>query len=148
MARALDFFAEEAIDRARRYHRPLYWAFLLDVAMGLAVLFVLALTSGGDWTYRRLGGLPWWGRALAFSALIATIVFVVRLPLSLWRGYAHERLWGFSTQTLPGWLTDRLKALAVSLLLTSGVLLGFVALARALPTAWPAVTAAAGALLV
>src|ERR671938_785356 len=143
-----ELFSVEQVERARRYHRPLYVALLLDVTLGLAVLSVLAFTRAGDRLYGAVDSLPWWGRALAFPALAVGVSTLVRLPLSFWRGFLRERRWGFSTQTARGWLLDRAKGLVVALVLTSGALLGLAGLARWLPRTWPLVAAPAAALLV
>src|SRR5436309_5734206 len=104
-----ELFSVEQVERARRYHRPLYLALLLDVTLGLAVLSVAAFTAAGDRVYGAVDDLPWWGRALAFPALVLGISTLVRLPLSFWRGHVHERRWGFSTQSARSWLLDRAK---------------------------------------
>src|SRR2546421_12911357 len=120
-----DLFSVEQVERARRYHRPLYLALLLDVTLGLAVLSVLA-----------------------FSGLVLSVSMLVRLPLSFWRGYLHERSWELSTQSVRGWSLDRLKGFAVGVVLTSGAVLGLVALARWSPSAWPLIAAPAAAVVV
>src|ERR671935_1043171 len=112
-----ELFSVEQVERARRYHRPLYVALLLDVTLGLAVLSVLAFTRIGSWLYDAVPGS-------AFPALVVAVSTAVRLPLSFWRGHVRERRWGFSTQSAGGWLADRLKSLAVALVLTSGAVLG------------------------
>jgi STE24 endopeptidase len=141
-------FTPEEIERARRYHRPLYAAFVADLLLGFAVLGVLSFSPLGNWLYRPLSGLAWWEAGLAFPAMVIAASTVVDLPLSFWRSYLHEKEWGFSTQRITGWLLDRAKGLVIGLTLTSGMLLAFVALARAFPTWWPAVTAPAAAVLV
>jgi STE24 endopeptidase len=73
---------------------------------------------------------------------------VVRLPLSFWRGYAHEHRFGLSTQTVRGWLADRAKSVAVGAALTSVAMLGLVGLARAFPRWWPVAAALGGCALV
>ena len=143
---AHDAFTPEQVDRARRYHRPLYRTFLLDVVFGFGTLAVLAFSGWGDALYRVLRSLPWWARTAAFTGLTVTISSLVRMPLSFWRGYVHEKKWGFSTQSARGWLTDRLKGLAVGVVLSSVMILGFVTLARWFPRSWAFVTAIAGAL--
>ncbi|MDP8957281.1 MAG: M48 family metallopeptidase [Actinomycetota bacterium] len=140
-----DAFTPEQVDRARRYHRPMYRTFLLDAILGFGTLSVLAFSGWGDALYGTLRPLPWWLRTVAFTGLIVTISAIVRLPLSFWRGYLHEKEWGFSTQTVKGWLADRLKALGVGVVLSSLMILGFVALARWFPRSWPLVTALAAA---
>jgi len=141
-------FRPDEVERARRYHRPLYVALLLDAMLGLAVLSALAFTRVGSWLDAVVDELPWWGRALAFPPLVLGILMLVRLPLSFWRGHVRERRWGFSTQTARSWLLDRAKSFAVGAVLSAVAVLGFVALARALPGAWPAAAAPGAALLV
>src|SRR5205823_7439390 len=58
---------------ARRYHRPLYLLLAPDLALDLAVLALLAFGPPGDWVARLLGSLPFWGRALAWPAIVVTI---------------------------------------------------------------------------
>ena len=144
----LEEFTPAQVDRARRYHRPLYAAALVDLAVSLGVLGVLAFGSPGERVDRAMHALPWWGRALALSLIVVAVPFVIRLPLSFWRGYVREKAWGFSTQKLPGWVADRLKGLAVGAILTAMAMVGFVGLARVLPRAWPLAVAPAGAALV
>jgi len=143
-----ELFSVEQVERARRYHRPLYLALLLDVTLGLAVLSVLAFTRAGAWLYSAVDELPWCGRALAFPGLVLSVSTLVRLPLSFWRGYLHERSWELSTQSVRGWLLDRLKGFVVGVVLTSGAVLGLVALARWSPSAWPLIAAPAAAVVV
>ena len=140
----LRFFPAEAVERARRYHRPLYWAAATDVALELALLAVLAWTQAGD--ALDPGSLPWWARTVLYAAIIVAVSAVVHTPLAFWRGYLRERRWGFSTQRAGGWAGDRIKATGANVVLTSVLLLGLVALARALPGWWVVPTAAGAAL--
>ncbi|HEX6702662.1 MAG TPA: M48 family metalloprotease [Gaiellaceae bacterium] len=139
-------FTDAEVERARRYHRPLYVALLADAVLGFALLAALAFL--GEWAYRPFERWPWAVRTVAYAAVVVLLLAVLRLPLSFWRGYVYERRWGFSTQTLRGWLVDRAKALAVSVALTPAALLGLVAVARWLPRTWPLVAAPGAALLV
>jgi STE24 endopeptidase len=141
-------FTPEQLERARRYHRALYIALLVDTTLALLVLSLLVFTRAGSWLYAVVDELPWWGRALLFPILVLGVLTLLRLPLSFWRGYVRERRWGFSTQTARGWWLDRAKGFAVAAVLTAIAVLAFVALARALPGAWPAAAAPAAALLV
>src|SRR5581483_3898227 len=114
------------------YHRPLYLALLVDVATGAAVLAALAWSSLGDWLFSPLTSLPPVAAAAAYAALVTAFSSVVRTPLAFWRGWARERRWGFSTQGAGGWLRDRAKGMAVSIVLGAGAWAAAVALARAL----------------
>lgn len=136
-------FTPADVERSRRYHRPRYRALAADLLLGLALMAALAFSAPGDALFAPLEGLAWWAQALAFPPMVLGAAFLVRLPVSFWRGYLHERAWGFSTQSVAGWAADRAKGLAVGVVLTTGVLAGFLAVARALPRAWPAVAAPA-----
>lgn len=133
-------FTAEDVERARRYHRPLYVAFAFDLVLGLAVLTALAVTLPRD----LISG-PWWLETLSLTWLVLLASALVRLPLSYWRGYVHEHRFGLSTQTAGGWLADRAKRLAVAAVLTSLVMVGLVGLARTFPRWWPLAAAIAAA---
>jgi STE24 endopeptidase len=148
MESSLTLFGPDEVERARRYHRPLYLALVLDLTLGLAALSILAFARAGSWLQAVVDGLPWWGRALAFPPLVLGVLTLVRLPLSFWRGHVWEGHWGFSTQTAWSWLLDRAKGFAVGAVLSTLAVLVFVALARALPGVWPAIAAPGAALLV
>jgi hypothetical protein len=105
---ALSFFSAEEVARARSYHRPLYWAGAADIAIEACVLAALVWSGAG--AALDPGSLPWWGRTLAYAAIVVAVTAVVRTPLALWSGLIRERRWGFATQRLPSWAADRAKA--------------------------------------
>jgi STE24 endopeptidase len=141
-------FSDAEVERARRYHRPLYAALVVDAALGFGVLAALAYSRFGDWLYEPLESLAWPLRTVAYAAVVVGVAALVRLPLAFWRGYVYERRWGFSTQSLRGWAVDRAKGLALAVVLTALPVLALVAVARALPRAWPIVVAPGAALFV
>jgi Zn-dependent protease with chaperone function len=141
-----DSFAAEEIERARRYHRPLYIALFVDWGLQLVVLAAIVFVPPGDWLWGATGG-PWWARTLELTALVLGTLALVRLPLSAWRGWARERRWGFSTQTFRAWLWDVVKGLVLGALLTGIALTALVWTARTWPTWWPAVAAPGAAAL-
>jgi STE24 endopeptidase len=141
-------FTPADVERARRYRRPLYAAFGVDILLRLTVLGVLAFSPLGAELFGVVEGFPWWGQTLAFAGLVIGIVALLCLPLGFWRGYLRERRFGFSTQRARGWAGDRAKGFAVEIVLGASALLVLVGCARALPAMWPAVAAPAAALLV
>ncbi|MFL5924295.1 MAG: M48 family metallopeptidase [Gaiellaceae bacterium] len=143
---ASDSFAAEEIERARRYHRPLYVALFVDWGLQAAVLALLAFGPPGDWIWDVAGG-PWWAESFELTALVLAVLTLVRLPLSAWRGWARERRWGFSTQSFRGWLSDVVKGLVLGALLTGIALTALVWTARTWPEWWPAVAAPGAAAL-
>jgi len=145
---AVTLFGSEQVERARRYWRPRYIAALANGALGLGLLAVLSFGPIGEWVFAPFDGWPWWAAAPAVAAVTIVLGTLVRLPVSFWAGYVHEHAWGFSTQTLAGWGADRLKSLAVGVVLAGAALVGLVAAVHAFPSWWPLVGAVAAAALV
>lgn len=141
-------FDSDQVERARRYHRPAYLARVAGIALGLLVLGLLSFGALGDWLFGLVDGLPWWGEAIAFSALVALVGSLVATPIAFWRGYLHERRWGFSTQTLGGWVSDRAKGMAIGIALTVIPMFGLIAAVHLFPSWWPLVAALGGAAIV
>jgi STE24 endopeptidase len=133
-------FTPQEIERACRYHRPLY---LAVVARLVLVVGVYGLLAG-----HAISGLGWAGDAAVWATTVTIAATLVCLPLDLWRGYVRERRWGLSTQSLGGWVTDRVKGAAVGVLVAAGAWTALVATARALPRWWPLAAAWGAALAV
>jgi len=139
-------FSHADVGRAGRYHRPLYLAFGIGIALSCVVYSLLAWSWIGDRLWHPVAGLGWAGSAAAWAAVVVAAAELVRLPLAVWRGFLRERRFGFSTQSPAGWAVDRAKAFAIGLVLTVGAWTAAVALGRALPGWWAAPAAAALAL--
>jgi Zn-dependent protease with chaperone function len=139
-----ELFPPEEVERGRRYHRPRYLSFVVDFVVTIAVLAVLAFTDAGD---ALLPNWNWWAQALVYPAIVLGVLSLVQLPVAYWRGYLHERRWELSTQAAGGWLVDRLKGFLISVVISSALFVGFVALARA-TGAWPLIAAPLAALVV
>lgn len=134
-------FSGEQVERARRYHRPLYLALGADLVVGIGSLAILAFSGVGDAAFRLVDGGPWWADTLAFVAAVTVLTILVRLPVSFWRSYLHEKEWDLSTQTLSGWVGDTGKAFGVTLVFSWIWIGGLIALARAFPSSWPLIAA-------
>ena len=79
---ASDVFSGEQLERARRYHRPLYLALVLDLVFGIGFLAVLAFSRVGDAAFRLVDGGPRWLDTIAFVTVVVGITTLARLPLS------------------------------------------------------------------
>ena len=132
----------------RRYNDPRYRAILADLALGLALLALVALTPPGEWLAGAVDGLPEARGAFLLGAARVVLSALVRLPLSVWLGLTHERAFGFSRQTGRSWALDRLKAVGIGSVLTGAALAGLVGAAQLFPGWWPLVAAVGAALLV
>lgn len=141
---ARDFTAGE-LGRERAFHaavRP--WAYA-GLAVGLLLAAVLGLTR---WGARLVGGVPghWTVKAVLGTALVLALGQLVTAPFDA-RAESVLRRYGLSTQTWAGWTDDRLRGLAVQVVLTGVAVLVVLALVRRMPTSWWAAGAVAAALL-
>jgi STE24 endopeptidase len=145
---AVELFGAKQVARARRYHRPLYVAAVFGLVLDLVVLVAATFTPLGDALFRPFDGWPWWAQVIGFTAFVEAVLTAAALPVSFWTRFVRERKWGFSTQRLGGFATDRAKAFAVGFILSATAFLGLVGSARLLPRLWPVAAALAGAALV
>jgi STE24 endopeptidase len=111
------------------------WNFLLGV--GLALLFLQLGWSRRlrDWA-ERLTRRPWLSAFLYYAAF-AILVAVLSFPLAIYTGFLREHAYGLATQSLTGWLRDRVVALAVSVALGGAAIATLYAVFRRLPRSWP-----------
>ncbi len=145
---AVDLFGEAQVARARRYHRPLYLAALVQLGLDVLLLALIVFGPLGGALFDPVGGWPWWAQVVGFTTLIEVLLTAAGLPLAVWTGFIHERRWGFSTQSIGGFSVDRAKAFALGLVFASLAFLGLVGSARLLPRLWPLAAASAAAVLV
>jgi STE24 endopeptidase len=135
------YFSDEEIEKARRYHRPGYVRAIVGAVVSLAYLAVLSFTGLGDAIADSSGS------SAAYVALVVVGGSLLGLPLRAW-AFAHERRWGFATQSWLGRLNDWAKGAIVGLVVTGGLLLGLLTLANALPGGWVWVAAPLAAAVV
>jgi STE24 endopeptidase len=141
------FFTPDEVARARAYHRPLYIALAVDIALTTVVTALLAFGWLGDRVFEAAVG-PWWVSTIIFTVLVLAILDLVRLPLASWRGFVRERRWGFSTQTAGAWALDRVKGFVVGAVITSAALLALIGSTHLFPSRWPLVAVVGACLLV
>jgi STE24 endopeptidase len=133
---------------ARRYHDPRYRAIFADLALGLALLALVALTPPGHSLASIVDPLPEALGAFVLGALLVVLSALVRLPLSVWLGLTHERAFGFSRQSWKDYALDRVKSVGIGAVLTGAGMAGLVGAAVLFPGWWPLVASVGAALLV
>lgn len=138
-------FTSADLARENAFHsavRP--WAYS-SLFVGLLLAGLLGLTR---WGGRLVGGVPghWTVKALAGTALLLALGQLVTLPFDA-KTESGLRRYGLSTQTWASWTDDRLRGLAVQVVLTGLAVIVVLALVRRLPTSWWAAGALAAALL-
>lgn len=143
---ALRSLPPDAVAAGRAYHRAVRPIGYAAALLALAVLLALGATPAGRWLVDLLAA-PWGGHWLAAVALAGPAVVlageVATLPLTALRHRISVR-YGLSHQPWRSWWGDRLKAYAVTAVITALALAGLWTLIRLWP-AWWWVPAAVGA---
>lgn len=136
-----DFTIAE-IESAHAFRSTLRWLSILSLVIGVALLALVAFTAtGARWAAKVPGGPL--GRAALLVLILSLLVFLARLPVGLTMERIARRE-GLSTTTWSSWAIDQAKGLAISLVLTTVVVVAVVALATRMPTSWW-ISAASGA---
>ena len=106
---------------------------LAEDILELAILFLLLPVFVG-----KLAGLPlhiiW--QALIFFGVLSAIGGAVGIPFDLYHTFVLEKKYGFSTITWRLWLTDLIKSVIISTVLTGLMLAAFMAFILFLPQSW------------
>jgi STE24 endopeptidase len=137
-------------DKSTRYHRRRRRADAAGTA--LVGVFLLALSASGAAGLFRTAAewvaswLPWPlppSAAVAIFAIgLAIAVHAMELPFTWYQGYWLERRYGLSTQILPHWLADHVKAAVASCgVMVAGLSAVYLSM-RWAPSYWWAVSAA------
>lgn len=125
--------------RSDAYFEGGYWLQLWDWLYGVAVAGVV-LFSGLSRRMRsfaeRVSPRPWL-HTLIYALLWIAVGFVLTLPFAIYGGFFREHEYGLSEQPFGSWFGDRLKGLAVGLVLNSILIVAvYAALRRAGPRWW------------
>ncbi|MFN2462634.1 MAG: M48 family metalloprotease [Candidatus Dormibacteria bacterium] len=142
-----DWYDEELLQRARDYVRPLKRLRIASTAVGLVIAVLTVLLLVGPRVEAALPRLPWPAQVLAILLVLAIIDMPFSLAKSCWTTLVYHRRWGFSTQTLRGWLADQAKELALGLTLGTALLSLLLELIRLTPYWWLVATAVSGGLV-
>ncbi len=133
--------------RAREYARVRRRLFALQLGFGVIYLAVW-LATGWHVTLRAsiefnlLATGPWWLLLLFTAAGFSIPWSLITFPLGYYAGFVLPHRYELSTQTIGGWILDRVKGFAVSAALGIPLLLVLYALIRGAPETWWLWTAA------
>ena len=112
-------------DKATRYHRLKRQAAVVSVILSVVLLAALVVT-GASLVLRNAAGAVAGTSATAATAPAAVFLYVLflatlneaaGLPLAFYSGFALERRYGLSNETLGGWLRDQAKSFAIGVAL-------------------------------
>ena len=110
-----DYFSSEEIAKAKSYVMPLRWLARAEAVVGAATLLALA---GFHVAPNVLDGTSGWVvRLIVTMAIIQVAEIVTTTGFDAYRELNYDKRWGFSTQTVGGFLSDLAKSLLIGTVL-------------------------------
>jgi STE24 endopeptidase len=135
-AEPADWFSPDEVRKAKDYQRPLTRLRIAGAVTTLAVIVVLISTHAAPRIADALGATNWILRLIVVLAGLIAVFQVVDLPFEVWREFAHEKRWEFSTQTPGRFVGDQVKEVLMSVVLLAVMLLPMWALIRSTSLWW------------
>ncbi|MDQ6695262.1 MAG: M48 family metallopeptidase [Chloroflexota bacterium] len=124
--------------RAREYASTGRRLFFAEIG-GILVLVVLLLATGASAALRNRATTilpnPWWVVAF-YAVVLGTAYTLLSFPLDFYSSYLLPHKYGTSTQSLDGWIRDKVKGLALTALIGLLGLELLYWLLRTFPTWW------------
>ena len=105
-----DWFDAAEVRKAKDYQRPLTVARIVSLVLSAAFIVAMLLSGAARWMADAVGASNWVMRLLAIVVGFTIAFELVTLPISIWTTFAHEKKWGFSTETPRGFVVDLLKS--------------------------------------
>ena len=127
-----------AVARSNAYFEGGYWLVLWDFLYGAAVCLILLNLR---WSARmrdvavRVTRFRWL-QPLVYGVQYTLAATVLGFPLEFYENFVREHKYGMATQTFGPWMGDEFKALLVSLVIGSIVMVGLFAIVRRFPKTW------------
>ena len=110
---------------------------IAGIARSLAGSAALAYGPLGVRLERSVRGLPPWLRSGAFVLQVSLLDALAELPIDFAEGYAVERRYGLSEQSVSSWLSDYVKQGVIGAGVAAILATGMAALLRKFPASWP-----------
>src|SRR5215467_4409690 len=108
------------MDEPKRYEAAKHVIAIAGFVLDVLILLYL-LVSGSSIRIRQLAETisdSQWISIAIYTLMITAILKVFDVPISFYSGYWVEHRFGLSRQSLGGWLTDQLKGLGISIVLS------------------------------
>ncbi len=140
------FFSAGQVERGRAYAFVPRLLYVLNPVIQGGFLGWLVFSSHGRAfakAVERFTGGSYWVKVFGFALFLWLALLLLRLPISIIRGYTWPHAWGLSTQTISSWWVDYAKSVLLDLPLTLGLVLGFSFTINRFPRGWWAISALA-----
>ena len=110
--------------------------FLIDTILGIVAPWAVWASGFSVWLWSRIDTMPTWIGLPLQVATLTLLVVLISMPLSYYRGMVIGHRYGLSTQTLAGWLVDRVKSTLLGLVLATAAASCFYLTLWFLPSIW------------
>ncbi len=139
-AQLLDTYSPPSAIRAKaiRYSHVQDELYFAGVAVSLVIFAFLWLSRFGAWL-RRLAARAsthLFPQCLIFVPILCVVAAALSFPLDYYQGFAVERRFGLSTESVGAWLADWAKSLALLIIVAIVLVWTFYRIARRSPRRW------------
>jgi STE24 endopeptidase len=107
------------------------------IARSIAAATAVAYGPSGETMERSVRRLPVWLQPMAFAAEAMLLESILDLPIDYVEGYALERRYDLSDQSLASWFSDTIKQEAIGSIVTIALTGIFATALRRWPSSWP-----------
>ena len=137
-------FDTEKLEKIREYENAKYFSWIPYSIVNLAVTMTLVLSGFYPWLFYKVCAITGFPAGFGTTFLCALIFYfatslvasIFSLPFELYNEFKIEKKFGFSNMTVKLWLTDKIKGLCVSLIITGILLAAIIAVLVSFPTIW------------
>lgn len=130
------WFSDEEIAKAKSYVVPLRRTNTIGKAVAAAVDLAVVGFHVAPELLDALDLTNWVGRLVATVTLVLLTGTVATLPFDAWRELSYDKRWGFSTQTVRGFVSDQVKGALVGIVVLSALFVPLWAVIRATDLWW------------
>ena len=131
-----DWFSAEEIAKAKQYVKPLGRLNFAERATALAADVILVFTHAAPRLMDALDIRRWPLRLLGTVVLLQIVGTVAAAGFGAYRELVYDKRWGFSTQTVRGFLADAAKNTLLGIVLFAALLLPLWAIVRSTGLWW------------
>ena len=110
--------------------------FLVGTILGIVAPWAVWASGLSGWLWWQFETQPLWLRLPVHIATLTLLLVLISTPLSYYRGMVIGHRYGLSTQSLAGWLVDRLKSMLLGLVLATAAASCFYLTVWMLPSSW------------
>lgn len=133
-----DWFSADEVRKAKDYQRPVTVVRIVNGVLSLGLLLAIIWTGAAVTVADWAGAEVWYARLPVVLFFLLLLDSLIDIPFDAWMAFAHDRKWGFSTQTPGRFVGDLLKGFVLNFVIFGILMTALWALIRTTDLWWVA----------